>query len=117
MGELILNDRNRARPDHDSEPEGISRGQFLRRLVKGAAGVVAADTGLGNLLMPSRANGALYADGTTSAQTTNMGLQFQGKALSLRIYSPVYGGTPGGQKNVSATFINSRYAVTAYHNF
>ena len=97
--------------------ENLTRSQFVRRLCKGLLGYGAAAAGLGSLAFPRRSHGALYQDGTTSAQTTAMGLQFQGKALSLRIYSPQYTGTPVGQKNASATFINSRYAVTAYHTF
>ncbi len=97
--------------------ENLTRSQFVRRLGKGLLGYGAAAAGLGSLAFPIRGNGALYADGTTSAQTTTMGLQFQGKALSFRIYSPLYTGNPVGQKNTSATFINSRYAVTAYHGF
>ena len=114
---MTRNSDDRGPNGQGADANSFTRAQFLRTLVKGAGGVIAADAGLGGLLMPSRAKGALYADGTTNAQTLSRGLQFQGKALSFRIYSPRYTGTPSGQKDVSATFLNSRYALTTYHGF
>ena len=97
MERITRNSDDRGPNGQGADANGFTRAQFLRTLVKGAGGVIAADAGLGGLLMTSRARGALYADGTTNAQTTNLGLQFQGKALSFRVYSPQYTGTPTGQ--------------------
>lgn len=61
---------------------------------------------------PPKADAALYADGTTSAQTLAFGAPFAGRALSLRVCSPLFG---GGQRSSSATFLNYRYALTSAH--
>ena len=62
---------------------------------------------------PNQAGAALYADGTTSAQTLAFGASFAGEALSFNIYVP---GVGTGIRHTSASFLNSRYAVTAAHN-
>ena len=59
------------------------------------------------------ADAALYADGTTSAQTLAFGAPFAGRALAFRINVP---GVGTGRRDTSATFVNSRYAITAAHN-
>ena len=87
---------SRITPEDARAPGGVAgrggkltRSQFVRRLGTGLLGCGAAAAGLGSLAFPRRSHGALYQDGTTSAQTTNMGLQFQGKAISFRLYSPL----------------------------
>lgn len=56
---------------------------------------------------------ALYADGTTSAQTLAFGAPFAGRALEFRINVP---GVGTCQRNTSASFLNNRYAITSAHN-
>ena len=62
---------------------------------------------------PPTAKAALYADGTTNAQTLAFGAPFAGRALAFRINVP---GVGTGQRNTSASFLNSRYAITSAHN-
>lgn len=91
-----------------------TREKLLPVIVKKIANYAAiASLGLG-VAAPREAEGALYANGTPSSQPIALGLQFAGEALSLRIFSPLYA---GGQKDTSATFLNSGYALTSYHNF
>ena len=52
----------------------------------------------------------VYANGTTSAQTTAFGAQFAGRALMLR-----YTIEGLGSFHRSATFLNRRFAVTSAH--
>ena len=63
---------------------------------------------------PPTAKAALYADGTTSAQTLAFGAPFAGRALAFRINVP---GVGTGRRDASATFVNSRHAITAAHTF
>ena len=62
---------------------------------------------------PHTAKAALYADGTTSAQTLAFGAPFGGRALAFRINVP---GVGTGRRDTSASFLNSRYAITAAHS-
>ena len=119
-GELMMSPffMSRITPEDARAPGGVvgrdeklTRSQFVRRLGKGLLGYGAAAAGLGSLAFPRRSHGALYQDGTTSAQTTNMGQQFQGKALSFQINVPGQ-----GFRSVSATFLNSRFALSTKHN-
>ena len=98
---------SRITPEDARAPVGVvgkdgklTRSQFVRRLGTGLFGCGAAAAGLGSLAFPRRSHGALYQDGTTSAQTTTMGLQFQGQALSFQINVPGQ-----GFRSVSATFL------------
>ncbi len=62
---------------------------------------------------PPTAKAAVYADSTTSAQTLAFGAPFAGRALAFRINVP---GVGTGRRDASATFVNSRYAITSAHN-
>ena len=90
--------------ERDSSLSGVGR--------KIANYVAMATMGLG-VIAPNDAEGALYSNGTPSAAPLQMGMQFAGDALSLRVYSPRFG---PGQANASATFLNSRFALTSAHN-
>ena len=79
MERMTRNSDDRGPNGQGADANSFTRAQFLRTLVKGAGGVIAADAGLGGLLMPSRAKGALYADGTTNAQTLSRGYSFRGR--------------------------------------
>ena len=92
-------------------PSLPSRHEFLCKLAKSlATGVAVMAVGAG---APNRAEAALYADGTNSAQTLAFGAAFAGEALSFNLYVP---GVGTGIRQTSATFLNSRYAITSAHN-
>jgi hypothetical protein len=63
--------------------------------------------------VPREAEAGFYQDGTTSQQTLDFGAAYQGDALSFRIRVP---GVGTGERNTSATFLNSGFALTVAHN-
>ena len=65
------------------------------------------------LASPKAMDGQFYQNGTTPQQGIDFASQFAGIALSFRINVP---GVGTGQRNTSATFLNSGFAITAAHN-
>jgi hypothetical protein len=84
------------------------RAGVLSGIAKFAAGLTIA---LG--LLPGQAAAGVNEDGVTRAQSLAFGKQFKGRALSFKISVP---GVGTGERDTSATFLNSEYAITCAHN-
>jgi hypothetical protein len=67
-----------------------------------------------SLLSPSDANAVLEPNGANDQLYRDLGAQYQGAALQMRILVP---GVGVGFRNASATFLNSNFAITATHTF
>ena len=68
--------------------------------------------GLGGALL-ERAKAGLYASGTPSQEMLDVGSHLKGRTLHLKLYSPTI---TSGSTDQSATFWNSQFAITSYHN-
>jgi hypothetical protein len=65
-------------------------------------------------IVPSeRASAVLMPNGSDDGSYRAIGSQYQGRLLSLKILVP---GVGTGERNASAVYLNSEYALTAAHN-
>lgn len=79
---------------------------------KPAFAAAAAALGIGAVTESTK--GVLMADGSNDADYKSLGSSLAGNtALSFRVLVP---GVGTGQRNTSATYLNSEYAITAAHN-